>query len=108
MIAERDLGQGAKFSKAQCLQATLWVVSYNLQVFLVFGQSGWIGGLVGQILKERGLNFEYATARLEDRSSIQADLDRVSLKYSDASLAQLRFKNIRHGLKANTACIEND
>lgn len=49
-----------------------------LQVFLVFGKSGWIGGLIGQLLKERGLKFEYANARLEDRTEVIADLERVS------------------------------
>lgn len=53
-----------------------------VQVFLVFGKSGWIGGLIGQLLKERGLKFEYANARLEDRSEVIADLERV--KYSTA------------------------
>ncbi len=49
----------------------------SVQVFLVFGKSGWIGGLIGQLLKERGLKFEYANARLEDRSEVIADLERV-------------------------------
>ncbi len=49
-----------------------------MQVFLVFGKSGWIGGLIGQLLKERGLKFEYANARLEDRSEVIADLERVN------------------------------
>jgi len=48
-----------------------------VQVFLVFSKSGWIGGLIGQLLKERGLKFEYANARLEDRSEVIADLERV-------------------------------
>ena len=48
------------------------------QVFLVFGKSGWIGGLLGQLLKERGLKFEYANARLEERAEVIADLERVS------------------------------
>lgn len=47
------------------------------QVFLVFGKSGWIGGLIGGMLKERGLKFEYANARLEDRAGILADIERV-------------------------------
>eukprot|EP00891_Asterochloris_glomerata_P006703 jgi/Astpho2/6703/Aster-05055 len=47
------------------------------QVFLVFGKSGWIGGLMGGMLKERGLKFEYANARLEDRAGILADIERV-------------------------------
>ena len=48
-----------------------------LQVFLVFGKSGWIGGLIGQLLKERGLKLEYANARLEERSEVIADIERV-------------------------------
>ena len=43
----------------------------------MFGRSGWIGGLIGQLLKERGLKFEYANARLEDRAEVIADIDRV-------------------------------
>lgn len=46
-------------------------------VFLLFGKSGWIGGLVGEELTKQGVRFEYATARLEDRSAIVADIDRV-------------------------------
>jgi hypothetical protein len=47
-------------------------------VFLIFGKSGWIGGLLGDLLKENGAKFEFATARLEDRSSIIQDIERVS------------------------------
>ena len=47
------------------------------QVFLVFGRSGWIGGLVGEILTQQGAKYEYANARLEDRAGILADIERV-------------------------------
>ena len=60
------------------LSRSVRCASVNAQVFLVFGKSGWIGGLIGQLLKERGLKFEYANARLEDRSEVIADLERVS------------------------------
>lgn len=46
-------------------------------VFLIYGKSGWIGGLVGQMLKEQGAKFEYGTARLEDRAGILTDIERV-------------------------------
>ncbi|EIE24435.1 NAD-dependent epimerase/dehydratase [Coccomyxa subellipsoidea C-169] len=46
-------------------------------VFLVFGRSGWIGGLVGELLTSQGTKFEYANARLEDRAGILADIERV-------------------------------
>ncbi|KAK9790364.1 hypothetical protein WJX73_008080 [Symbiochloris irregularis] len=45
--------------------------------FLVFGKSGWIGGLVGDLLKQQGAKFEFATARLEDRAGVLADVERV-------------------------------
>lgn len=60
-----------------CLLAHAYAVIIPLQVFLIFGKSGWIGGLVGDLLKQQGAKFEYANARLEDRSSIVAELDRV-------------------------------
>ena len=50
------------------------------QVFLVFGRSGWIGGLVGELLTQQGARFEFANARLEDRAGILADIERVSAK----------------------------
>lgn len=47
------------------------------QVFLVFGKTGWIGGLLGDLLKEQGAKWDYATCRLEDRSAVIAEIDRV-------------------------------
>jgi 3,5-epimerase/4-reductase len=46
-------------------------------VFLIYGKSGWIGGLLGSYLKEQGIRFEYGTSRLEDRRGIEADIRRV-------------------------------
>ncbi|GBF90980.1 rhamnose biosynthetic enzyme [Raphidocelis subcapitata] len=46
-------------------------------VFLIFGKSGWIGGLVGELLKKGGYKFEYANARLEDRATIVSEIERV-------------------------------
>lgn len=43
----------------------------------MFGKSGWIGGLVGDLLKQQGAKYEYANARLEDREGILADIERV-------------------------------
>lgn len=50
------------------------------QVFLVFGRSGWIGGLVGELLVSQGAKFEFANARLEDRAGIMEDIERVRLE----------------------------
>lgn len=46
-------------------------------VFLVFGKSGWIGGLVGELLKSKGEHFEFATCRMEDRAAVIAEIERV-------------------------------
>eukprot|EP00884_Botryococcus_braunii_P020578 jgi/Botrbrau1/7203/Bobra.0300s0029.1 len=46
-------------------------------VFLVFGRTGWIGGEVGRLLDQQGARWEYASARLEDRAGILADIERV-------------------------------
>lgn len=59
----------------------LWTIGEDaipLQVFLLFGQTGWIGGLLAEILKNSGKRFEFAIGRLEDRSAVRADIERVS------------------------------
>jgi hypothetical protein len=44
----------------------------------VYGRSGWIGGILGELLTAQGAKWEYGTARLEDRAAILADIERVS------------------------------
>lgn len=51
--------------------------SSDSKKFLIFGKTGWIGGLLGDLLKEQGADYEYASARLEDRAAVSADIDRV-------------------------------
>ncbi|KAG4403901.1 hypothetical protein AAZX31_01G201200 [Glycine max] len=45
--------------------------------FLIYGRSGWIGGLLGKLCEERGIQYEYGTGRLENRSSLEADIAAV-------------------------------
>ena len=45
--------------------------------YLIYGRNGWIGSLMGDLLKKEGIPFEYGTARLEDRTAIMADIERV-------------------------------
>ncbi len=47
------------------------------QVFLIYGKTGWIGGLVAEILVINGARWEFGTARLEDRAGILEDIRRV-------------------------------
>ena len=46
-------------------------------VFLVYGRSGWIGGLMGKLLTEQGAMWSYGIARLEDRGGILSDIQRA-------------------------------
>ncbi|XP_022962590.1 trifunctional UDP-glucose 4,6-dehydratase/UDP-4-keto-6-deoxy-D-glucose 3,5-epimerase/UDP-4-keto-L-rhamnose-reductase RHM3-like [Cucurbita moschata] len=45
--------------------------------FLIYGRTGWIGGLLGKLCKEKGIEFEYGNGRLEDRRSLIDDIRRV-------------------------------
>ena len=42
--------------------------------FLVYGQTGWIGGLVGRYLKESCFEYNYGSGRLHDRASLERDI----------------------------------
>lgn len=42
--------------------------------FLIFGKTGWIGGLLGKLMEERGLAYEYGSARLENRTDVLNDI----------------------------------
>jgi UDP-glucose 4,6-dehydratase len=39
--------------------------------FLIFGKTGWIGGMLGKLLSDRSYEFEYATSRLQDRERVE-------------------------------------
>jgi dTDP-4-dehydrorhamnose reductase len=45
--------------------------------FLIYGRTGWIGGLLGNLCAEQGISYEYGAGRLENRAQIQEDIDRV-------------------------------
>ncbi|PIA46110.1 hypothetical protein AQUCO_01600406v1 [Aquilegia coerulea] len=45
--------------------------------FLIYGKTGWIGGLLGRLCKDGGIDFEYGQGRLEDRKSIMDDIRNV-------------------------------
>jgi hypothetical protein len=51
------------------------------QVFLIYGRTGWIGGLVAEEMKRLGIKYEFGTSRLEDRSGILDDISRASLSW---------------------------
>ncbi|XP_065858785.1 trifunctional UDP-glucose 4,6-dehydratase/UDP-4-keto-6-deoxy-D-glucose 3,5-epimerase/UDP-4-keto-L-rhamnose-reductase RHM2-like [Euphorbia lathyris] len=45
--------------------------------FLIYGRTGWIGGLLGKICEKKGIKYEYGVGRLEDRKSITEDLRKI-------------------------------
>lgn len=45
--------------------------------FLIYGRTGWIGGLLGKICEKQGIPFEYGKGRLEERSQLLSDIQNV-------------------------------
>ncbi|PKA53094.1 putative rhamnose biosynthetic enzyme 1 [Apostasia shenzhenica] len=43
--------------------------------FLIYGRTGWIGGLLGRLCGERGIPFAYGSGRLENRAQLAADIE---------------------------------
>lgn len=46
--------------------------------FLIYGRTGWIGGLLLKICEKQGIPFEYGKGRLENRSQLLADIQNVN------------------------------
>ncbi|KAL3849342.1 hypothetical protein ACJIZ3_011224 [Penstemon smallii] len=42
--------------------------------FLIYGRTGWIGGLLGKLCEKQGISYEYGKGRLQDRSQLVADI----------------------------------
>ncbi|KAH7863464.1 hypothetical protein Vadar_017830 [Vaccinium darrowii] len=42
--------------------------------FLIYGKTGWIGGLLGKLCDSQSIPYVYGSGRLEDRRSLEADL----------------------------------
>ncbi|KAL3613710.1 Rhm1p [Castilleja foliolosa] len=45
--------------------------------FLIYGRTGWIGGLLGKLCEKQGIVYEYGKGRLQDRASLVADIAAV-------------------------------
>ncbi|KAH7651376.1 UDP-glucose 4,6-dehydratase protein [Dioscorea alata] len=45
--------------------------------FLIYGRTGWIGGLLGKICEKQGIPYEYGKGRLEDRSQLILDIQNI-------------------------------
>lgn len=42
--------------------------------FLIYGRTGWIGGVLGKLCEKQGIAYEYGKGRLENRHQILADI----------------------------------
>lgn len=45
--------------------------------FLIYGRTGWIGGLLGKLCESQGISYTYGSGRLQDRQSIVSDIESV-------------------------------
>ncbi|XP_042029552.1 trifunctional UDP-glucose 4,6-dehydratase/UDP-4-keto-6-deoxy-D-glucose 3,5-epimerase/UDP-4-keto-L-rhamnose-reductase RHM1-like [Salvia splendens] len=45
--------------------------------FLIYGRTGWLGGLLGELCEKQGIPYEYGKGRLQDRASLLADIAAV-------------------------------
>ncbi|KAK7846246.1 bifunctional dtdp-4-dehydrorhamnose 3 [Quercus suber] len=42
--------------------------------FLIYGRTGWISSLLGKLYQAKGIDFVYGSGRLENRSSLEANI----------------------------------
>nr|GMD08536.1 trifunctional UDP-glucose 4,6-dehydratase/UDP-4-keto-6-deoxy-D-glucose 3,5-epimerase/UDP-4-keto-L-rhamnose-reductase RHM1-like [Ipomoea batatas] len=45
--------------------------------FLIYGRTGWIGGLLGELCQQGGIMYEYGAGRLQDRGALIRDIART-------------------------------
>ncbi|XP_058104717.1 bifunctional dTDP-4-dehydrorhamnose 3,5-epimerase/dTDP-4-dehydrorhamnose reductase [Magnolia sinica] len=45
--------------------------------FLIYGRTGWIGGLLGKLCEAQSIDYTYGSGRLENRSQLEADIAAV-------------------------------
>ena len=45
--------------------------------FLIYGKTGWIGGLLGEICGKQGIEYHYGLGRLENRSQLEDDIGSI-------------------------------
>ncbi|KAL3619341.1 hypothetical protein CASFOL_036911 [Castilleja foliolosa] len=45
--------------------------------FLIYGRTGWIGGLLGKLSEAQNIEYVYGSGRLENRASLEADINSV-------------------------------
>ncbi|EEF51074.1 bifunctional dTDP-4-dehydrorhamnose 3,5-epimerase/dTDP-4-dehydrorhamnose reductase [Ricinus communis] len=46
--------------------------------FLIYGRTGWIGGLLGKLCESQGIDYTYGNGRLENRVSLENDIASIN------------------------------
>lgn len=46
--------------------------------FLIYGRTGWIGGLLGKLCEAQKIEYVYGSGRLENRSTLEADIASIN------------------------------
>ncbi|XP_050228739.1 bifunctional dTDP-4-dehydrorhamnose 3,5-epimerase/dTDP-4-dehydrorhamnose reductase [Mercurialis annua] len=46
--------------------------------FLIYGRTGWIGGLLGKLCESQGIEYVYGNGRLENRASLENDVASIN------------------------------
>ena len=46
----------------------------RITTFLIYGRTGWIGGMLGRLLEDKKIDYHYGSARLEDRRAVEDDI----------------------------------
>lgn len=46
----------------------------NIIKFLIYGQTGWIGGLLGKLCLDKGIPYAYGRGKLQDRKTLLSDI----------------------------------
>jgi UDP-glucose 4,6-dehydratase len=77
LVSEQAIGQTASTNGGFEIVAPK-VEPRALPRFLIYGRTGWIGGLLGKLCEKQGIPHEYGLGRLEDRQAVEADIQRVN------------------------------
>tara|TARA_Y100001954_G_scaffold145690_1_gene155115 strand:+ start:670 stop:2493 length:1824 start_codon:yes stop_codon:yes gene_type:complete len=71
-----SLNVSLPMSPASCSLDDCTPEAANKEIFLIYGRTGWIGGMLGKLLDEKNHTYFYGSARLQDRGAIEEDITR--------------------------------
>jgi UDP-glucose 4,6-dehydratase len=72
----RNLGAGDSSDERTISKSLTQQESTRAAIFLIYGKTGWIGGMLGRLLAGTEHSYFYGAARLHDRKAIEEDIAR--------------------------------